>query len=205
MTKLKGPEKGNFFSLSVLLDIYSRYVTGWLLADREQASLAERLIVEATSKQEIPPGQLTVQADRGSAMTSKPVAWLLADLGITKSHSRPHTSNDNPFSEAQFKTLKYQPDFPPRFGSIEDARTFCRRFFAWYNTSHRHAGIAYFTPEAIHLGYAPDLHAVRTQVLQSAYHRHPERFVRQVPQPPALPTAVWINPPTPLKETEVAH
>ncbi len=197
MTKLKGPQKGNFFSLYVLLDIYSRYVSGRLLADREQASLAERLIAEATNKQEILPGQLTVHADRGSAMTSQPVAWLLADLGITKSHSRPHTSNDHPFSEAQFKTLKYQPDFPARFGSREDARAFCRRFFAWYNTSHRHAGIGYFTPEAIHLGYAPDLHTVRTQVLRSAYDLHPERFVRHVPQPPALPTAVWINPPTP--------
>ena len=205
ITKLKGPQKGTFFSLYVLLDIYSRYVTGWSLADREQASLAERLIAEATTKQEIPPGQLTVHADRGSAMTSQPVAWLLADLGITKSHSRPHTSNDNPFSEAQFKTLKYQPDFPARFGSLEDARAFCRRFFPWYNTTHRHAGIGYFTPEAIHLGHAPDLHTVRTQVLQSAYDLHPERFVRQVPKPPALPTAVWINPPTPLKETEVAH
>ncbi len=205
ITKLKGPQKGTFFSLYVLLDIYSRYVTGWSLADREQASLAERLIAEATTKQEIPPGQLTVHADRGSAMTSQPVAWLLADLGITKSHSRPHTSNDNPFSEAQFKTLKYQPDFPARFGSLEDARAFCRRFFPWYNTTHRHAGIGYFTPEAVHLGHAPAFHTLRTQVLQSAYDLHPERFVRQVPKPPALPTAVWINPPTPLKETEVAH
>jgi len=140
-------------------------------------------------------------------MTAKPVAWLLADLGITKSHSRPHTSNDNPFSEAQFKTLKYQPDFPARFGSLEDARAFCRRFFPWYNAQHRHAGIGFFTPEAVHYGDAPALHALRTQVLQAAYDAHPLRFVRHVPQPPPLPTQAWINPPLSLKEkeSEVSH
>jgi len=207
ITKLLGPVTWTYYYLYVLLDIYSRYVTGWLLAEREQATLAERLIAEATANQGIPPGQLTLHADRGTAMTSKPVAWLLADLGVTKSHSRPHTSNDNPFSEAQFKTLKYQPDFPARFGGLEDARAFCRRFFPWYNTTHRHAGIGYFTPEAVHDGHAPALHTARIQILATAYATHPERFVRHVPQPPSLPTAAWINPPPSFKEKEqeVSH
>jgi putative transposase len=207
ITKLLGPVTWTYYYLYVLLDIYSRYVTGWLLAEREQAALAERLIAEATAHQGIAPGQLTLHADRGTAMTSKPVAWLLADLGVTRSHSRPHTANDNPFSEAQFKTLKYQPDFPARFGGLEDARAFCRRFFPWYNTAHRHAGIGYFTPEAVHSGHAPTLHAARTQVLTAIYDVHPERFVRHVPHPPALPTHTWINPPSSFKEkeSEVSH
>jgi putative transposase len=205
ITKLLGPVTWSYYYLYVLLDIYSRYVTGWLLADCEQAALAERLIADATAKQQIPAGRLTLHADRGTAMTSKPVAWLLADLGITKSHSRPHTSNDNPFSEAQFKTLKYRPDFPRRFDSLDDARSFCHRFFAWYNTQHRHAGIGYFTPEAVHLGQAPDLHRTRCHVLAAAYDAHPERFVQQQPVPPPLPTAAWINPPTITAEQEGAH
>ena len=205
ITKLLGPVTWSYYYLYVLLDIYSRYVTGWLLADCEQATLAERLIADTTAKQHIPAGQLTLHADRGTAMTSKPVAWLLTDLGITKSHSRPHTSNDNPFSEAQFKTLKYRPDFPRRFDSLEDARSFCRRFFAWYNTQHRHAGIGYFTPEAVHSGRAPDLHRTRCHVLAAAHDAHPERFVRQHPVPPPLPTAAWINPPTRTAEQEGAH
>jgi len=204
-TKLLGPVTWSYYYLYVLLDIYSRYVPGWLLADCEQAALAERLIAETTAKQHIPAGQLTLHADRGTAMTSKPVAWLLADLGITKSHSRPHTANDNPFSEAQFKTLKYRPDFPARFGSLDDARAFCHRFFAWYNTQHRHASIGYFTPEAVHSGQAPELHRTRYQVLATAYDAHPERFVRHQPVPPPLPTAAWINPPTITAEQEVAH
>ena len=205
ITKLLGPVPWSYYYLYVLLDIYSRYITGWLLAEHEQAALAERLIAEATANQAIPAGQLTLHADRGTAMTSKPVAWLLADLGVTKSHSRPHTSNDNPFSEAQFKTLKYRPDFPARFGGLEDARAFCRTFFLWYNTQHRHAGIGYFTPEAVHAGHAPTLHTTRTQILRAAYAAHPERFVRQIPVPPPPPTAAWINPPAPSTEQEVAH
>jgi len=205
ITKLLGPVTWSYYYLYVLLDIYSRNVTGWLLADCEQATLAERLIADSTAKQAIPAGQLTLHADRGTAMTSKPVAWLLADLGITRSHSRPHTSNDNPFSEAQFKTLKYRPDFPRRFDSLADARAFCHRFFAWYNTQHRHAGIGYFTPEAVHSGQTPELHRTRCHVLAAAYDAHPERFVRQHPVPPPLPTAAWINPPTITAEREVAH
>lgn len=205
ITKLRGPVTWSYYYLYVLLDLYSRYVTGWLLAEREQATLAERLIADAAAKQAIPAGQLILHADRGAAMTSKPVAFLLADLGITRSHSRPHTSNDNPFSEAQFKTLKYRPDFPARFGSLEDARSFCRGFFAWYNTEHRHAGIGFFTPEAVHTGQAPALHAARTQVLDGAYATHPERFVRQRPTPPSLPTAAWINPPAAATGEEGTH
>ncbi len=204
-TKLLGPAAWSYYCLYVLLDSSSRYVTGWLLAEREHAALAETLIAEATAKQEVPPGQLTLHADRGDAMIAKPVAWLLADLGVARSHSRPPTSNDNPFPEAQFKTLKYQSTFPARFGSVEDARAFCRRFFAWYNTDHRHSGIGYFTPEAVHSGQAAALHADRQLVLQAASDAHPERFVRHVPQPPPLPTAAWINPPPPSKESEVTH
>jgi putative transposase len=205
ITKLLGPVTWSYYYLYVLLDIYSRYVTGWLLAECEQATLAERLIADTTAKQAIPAGQLTLHADRGTAMTSKPVAWLLADLGITRSHSRPHTSNDNPFSEAQFKTLKYRPDFPRRFANLDDARAFCHRFFAWYNTEHRHAGIGYCTPEAVHTGAAPGQHVARQQVLTTAYAAHPERFVQHHPVPPPLPTAAWINPPTITAEQEVAH
>ena len=179
----------------MLLDISRRYVTGWLLAEREQAALAEGLIAEAAAQQGIAPGQLTLHADRGSSMTSKPVALLLADLGVTKTHARPHVSNDNPFSEAQFKTLKYRPDFPARFESLEAARAFCRTFFPWYNTEHRHAGLGLLTPAVVHAGQAEAAHAARRQVLAGAYARHPERFVRRAPQPPPLPTAAWINPP----------
>lgn len=148
------------------------------------------------AKQGIEPGRLTIHADRGSSMASKPVALLLADLGIVKSHGRPHTSNDNPYSEAQFKTLKYGPAFPARFGSIEDARAFCREFFAWYNTEHRHSGIALLTRATVHSGRAEDVRASRAVTLAKAYAEHPERFVRRPPTPPPLPTAVWINPPS---------
>jgi putative transposase len=195
ITKLLGPATWTYFYLYVLLDIYSRYVTGWLLAEREQAALAERLIAEAAAQQGIPAGQLTLHADRGSAMTSKPVALLLADLGITKTHGRPHVSNDNPFSEAQFKTLKYRPDFPARFGSLEDARAFCQGFFPWYNHAHRHAGLGLLPPAVVHYGQAESVRAARQTVLAGAYARHPERFVRRPPAPPPLPTAAWINPP----------
>ncbi len=196
ITKLKGPAKWTWFYLYVILDVFSRYVPGWMVATRESAALAERLIADTLAKEGIAPGTLTIHADRGSSMASRPVALLLADLGVAKSHSRPHTSNDNPYSEAQFKTLKYRPGFPDRFGSIEDARAFCQRFFPWYNTEHRHAGIGLMTPATVHAGRAEDVRAARAVTLAQAYAVHPERFVRRPPTPPELPTAVWINPPS---------
>ncbi len=195
ISKLKGPAKWTSYYLYVLLDVFSRYVPGWMVATAESAALAKRLIADSVEKQGVAPGRLTVHADRGSSMRSKPVALLLADLGIAKSHSRPHTSNDNPYSEAQFKTLKYRPGFPARFGSIEDARSFCRRFFTWYNEEHRHVGIGLLTPAIVHAGRAPEVRAARAITLDAAYAAHPERFVRRPPRPPELPTAVWINKP----------
>lgn len=194
ITKLKGPATWTWFFLYVLLDVFSRYVVGWLLAHRESGTLADRLIAETVAREGVTSG-LTIHADRGSSMRSKPVALLLADLGITKSHSRPHVPDDNPFSESQFKTLKYHPGFPARFGSIEDARAFCRTFFAWYNAEHRHSSIGLMTPEMVHRGRAQEVRAARRLVLDAAYAAHPERFVRKRPEPPPLPTAVWINPP----------
>jgi putative transposase len=195
ITKLLGPVKWTYFYLYVILDIFSRYTVGWMVAHRESAALAKRLIRETCDKQGILPGQLTIHADRGSSMKSKPVALLLADLGVTKTHSRPHVSNDNPFSESQFKTLKYRPDFPPRFGSIEDSRMFCRTFFHWYNNDHRHQGVALLTPETVHYGRAGSVIAARQEVLHGAYAAHPERFVRKLPVAHPLAEAVWINPP----------
>ena len=195
ITKLMGPAKWTYFYLYVILDIFSRYVVGWMVAERESAALAERLIAESCTKHNIVPSQLTLHADRGSSMRSKPVAALLADLGITKTHSRPHVSNDNPFSESQFKTMKYRPEFPDRFGSIQDARLFCHPFITWYNTEHHHTGIALLTPAVVHYGLAQQVLAARQLTLLAAYSAHPERFVRQPPQPPQLPTAVWINSP----------
>lgn len=195
ITKLHGPAKWTYYYLYVIIDIYSRYVTGWMIADRESAVLAEKLLADTIIKQNVDRGTLTIHADNGSSMASKPVAFLLADLGVTKTHSRPHVSNDNPFSEAHFKTLKYRPDFPDRFGSIEDARAFCQRFFHWYNETHRHSGIAYHTPATVHYGQHQTIHAVRADVLAAAYTRNPERFVRKHPQPPTLPEAAWINKP----------
>jgi putative transposase len=197
ITKLLGPAKWTYFYLYVILDVFSRYVVGWMVAHRETATLAERLIRETCARQGIAPGALTLHADRGSSMTSKPVALLLADLGVTKTHSRPHVSNDNPFSEAQFKTLKYRPEFPDRCGSILDARGFCQMFFPWYNTAHHHSGIGLLTPEDVHLGRAATRTAARAGVLALAYAAHPERFVRGAPQPPVVPSAVWINAPKP--------
>ena len=195
ITKLRGPAKWTYYYLYVILDIFSRYVVGWMVAPQEASALATRLIEESCQKQGIVSGQLTVHADRGSSMASKPVAFLLADLGVTKTHSRPHVSNDNPYSESQFKTLKYRPDFPKRFGSIEDARAFCQGFFRWYNREHRHSGIALLTPEVVHFGRADDVLEDRRRVLAAAYAAHPERFVRKAPQPALLPEAAWINPP----------
>jgi len=204
ITKLLGPVKWTYFYLYVILDIFSRYVPGWLLAREENSSLAKRLIEETCQKQAIRPGQLIIHSDRGSAMTSKPVALMLSDLGVTKSLSRPQVSNDNPYSEAQFKTLKYRPSFPDRFGSVQDARTLCRDFFTWYNTEHRHSGIGMMTPEAVHLGRASEIAAARQQTLFAAYGHHPERFVRRPPSPPVLPSAAWINPPRPKTASQDA-
>jgi len=203
ITKLMGPVKWTYFYLYVILDIFSRYAIGWMVATRESAALAKRLIIETCEKQGIEPGQLTIHADRGSSMKSKPLALLLADLGVVKTHSRPHVSNDNPFSESQFKTLKYRPDFPKRFGSLEDSRMFCQTFFHWYNREHRHQGIALLTPETVHFGNAPQVIAARQEVLQAAYEAHPERFVRKPPASLPLPEAVWINPPVKKKEGSI--
>jgi putative transposase len=206
ITKLKGPATWSCYYLYVILDVFSRYVVGWLIAEREAAALASELIDATCHKEGISVAQLTLHADRGSSMTSKPVAHLLADLGVTKSHSRPYVSNDNPFSEAQFKTLKYQPTFPARFGSLQDARAWVRAFFDWYNHQHHHSGLGLMTPAAVHRGLADQLYAQRQQVLQAAYQSHPERFVRGQPGPPALPTAVWINPPaTTTTTTQPSH
>jgi putative transposase len=195
ITKLLGPAKWTYYYLYVILDIYSRYVPGWMLAHTESARLAEALLADTVTNQDIGHGQLTVHADRGSPMVAKPVAFLLADLGVTKSHSRPHCSNDNPFSESQFRTMKYRPEFPERFGCYADAHTFCGRFFRWYNGEHRHSGIGFHTPADVHYGRAEAVREKRAIVLNDAYAIHPERFVRKPPQPPALPTAVWINEP----------
>jgi putative transposase len=195
ITKLLGPVKWSYFYLYVILDIFSRYVVGWMIAPHESSTLAKRLIAETCEKQNVLPGQLTIHADRGSSMKSKPVALLLADLGITKSHSRPHVSDDNPYSESQFKKLKYRPAFPDRFGSIQDGRSFCQNFFPWYNCEHRHSGIGLLTPEVVHYGQAEAVTSQRRIVLASAFDEHPERFVHGLPVPPTVPEAAWINKP----------
>lgn len=200
ITKLKGPAKWTYYHLYVILDIYSRYVVGWMIAHREQAELAKRLIKDTCIKQQIQAEQLTIHADRGSSMKSKAVAFLLADLGVTKTHNRPYVSNDNPFSESQFKTLKYCPEFPERFGSIEDARSFCRNFFSWYNGEHKHSGIGLLTPEQVHYGMDTEILQQRSHVLEMAYKEHPNRFKGKIPKPLPVPQSVWINPPK-LPET----
>ncbi len=195
ITKLKGPAKWTYYYLYVILDVFSRYAVGWTVQHREDSQVAKALIAQVCDQQQIDRGQLTVHADRGSSMTSKPVAFLLADLGVTKTHNRPYTSTDNPYSEAHFKTLKYRPGFPARFDSIEHARAFSRDFFGWYNHQHRHSGIGLMTPATVHHGHAKQTHAARSRVLDAAYATTPERFVRRPPRPPALPTAAWINKP----------
>jgi len=195
ITKLLGPVKWTYYYLYVILDIFSRYVPGWLLARVESSALAKQLIEETCLRQGIAQDQLIIHSDRGPAMTSKTVALLLSDLGVTKSLSRPHVSNDNPYSEAQFKTLKYRPGFPQRFGCEQDGRAHCRGFFTWYNNDHRHSGIGMMTPQSVHYGHAPHIHAARQQTLATAYALHPERFVKHPPSPPELPKAAWINPP----------
>ena len=197
ISKLKGPVKWTYFHLYVILDIYSRYVVGWMVAERESAELAKRLVRETCLKQGIGKEQLTLHADRGTSMKSKCLALLLSDLGVTKTHSRPHVSNDNPYSESQFKTLKYRPQFPNRFGSIQDARSFCDTFFNWYNNEHHHSGIALMTPHMVHYGLAAKATVSRQVALDRAYENYPERFVNKAPKAPVLPEAVWINPPAP--------
>lgn len=201
ITRLRGPGKRDFYHLYSIIDIYSRYTVGWLLAAREREELAERLIADTLAAQHITADQLTIHADRGSSMTSRTVAQLLCDLGVTRSHSRPRVSNDNPFSEAQFKTLKYRPDFPDRFTSIEEARAHCKAFFWWYNHEHYHCGIGWYHPADVHYGRMEGVYQARAQVLTAAYHRHPERFVRRAPTPPVIPTTVWINPPLDDQDT----
>ena len=195
ITKLMGPAKWTYFYLYVIIDIFSRRIVGWHVADAENAALFKALFDDAVTKHNVPPGQLTLHADRGAPMTAKLTVQLLADLGVTKSHSRPHVSNDNPFSESHFKTMKYHPKFPKRFGCIEDAKAFCRTFFSWYNQDHHHAGIGLMTPDQVHYGQADAVHATRQHVLDAAFRKNPERFVGKSPRPPEKPTAAWINPP----------
>jgi putative transposase len=195
ITKVLGPVKWTYYHLYVMLDIFSRFVVGWMVANRETGELATQFIAETCRNQGIQPGELTIHSDRGTSMRSKPVAFLLADLGITKTHSRPRVSNDNPFSESQFKTMKYRPDFPSQFGSLEDARAFCQDFFQWYNEEHRHSGIGYLTPAMVHSGYTEQVQTQRQQVLNAAYELHPERFVRKPPVVIPVPDKVWINRP----------
>lgn len=200
ITKLKGPAKWTCFHLYVILDIFSRFVVGWLIAPRECAELAQQLIADTVARHDVEPGRLTLHADRGAAMRSKPVASLLVDLDVAKSHSRPHVSDDNPYSESQFKTMKYRPGFPERFGCIEDARAHCQAFFPWYNAEHCHSGIGYMTPHSVHYGLAADLRLIRQATLDAAFLAHPNRFKNKRPQLPPMPTAAWINPPSEEKK-----
>jgi putative transposase len=204
ITKLLGPTKHTFYYLYVILDVYSRYVPGWLLADCESEALAQHLVRETCEKQNIPLGQLTLHADRGSTMTSKPLALLLSDLGIVKSHSRPRSANDNPYSEAQFKTMKYRPDYPAFFASLLEARAWAQRFFQWYNCEHKHSALHLLTPAVVHYGHAPSVLRARQAVVQQAQAAHPERFVKGPPTLPSLPPAVWINRPQPVLNLAVA-
>jgi len=195
ITKLRGPAKWSYYYLYAMLDVYSRYMVGWMIAERELAELGGELIAQTCAKQGIQPGELTIHADRGGAMKAKSVALLMADLGVNKSHSRPHVSNDNPYSEAQFRTPKYYPTYPGRFGSLADARQWAHDFFGWYNHEHHHSGLGLLTPADVHYGRAETVLVQRQMVMQQAYARHPERFVNGLPRLPELPTAVWINPP----------
>lgn len=202
ITKLLGPAKWTYFYLYVILDIFSRYVVGWMLAYRESAELAKKLIKQTVERHAIAPGTLTVHADRGASMTSNPVAFLLAGLGITKTHSRPYVSNDNPYSESQFKTMKYRPEFPDRFGCYQHAHQFCGEFFPWYNHEHHHSGLGYLTPYEVHYGLAQKRREQRAAVLQQAYERNPKRFVQGVSRPALLPTVAWINKPKEMPRTQ---
>jgi putative transposase len=200
VTKLRGPEPRVFYFLYTMIDIYSRYTVAWMVATCESEELARQFIREAQEKQRVPEGQLTIHSDRGAIQTAKSVAVLMADLGVTKSHSRPKTSNDNPFSEAQYKTLKYRPDYPDRFAGLAHARDWCAEFFQWYHHDHRHSGIGFHTPYDVHHGLAQRVREYRAEILADAHRRHPERFVNKHPEPPALPEQAWINKPTDEKE-----
>ncbi|MGH8997702.1 MAG: IS3 family transposase [Acidimicrobiales bacterium] len=201
ISKLLGPEKWSYYYLYVIIDIFSRYVPGWMLARAENATLAKALVSETLEKQGVGANQLVLHSDRGSPMTAKPFVFLMADLGVTSSYSRPHTSNDNPYSESHFRTLKYRPEFPRRFGSYEDAHAWCTRFFDWYNHEHRHSGVGFHTPADVHYGRAESLRRQRAHVLDAAYVAHPERFVRKPPVPPRLPAVAWINEPKEVTAT----
>ncbi len=205
ITKLKGPLRGEYYDLYVVLDTFSRYVVAWCVAPRESGELAKELIENAIVRFKVEPGQLSIHADRGSSMTSRPVIELYNFLGIVRSHSRPHVSNDNPFSESQFKTLKYCPDFPERFGCIQDARAFCVAFFAYYCDEHRHSGIGYHTPASVHFGTAAEICVQRTKTLGTAYEANPSRFGHRRPKPPELPSVAWINEPIKPTEEEAAQ
>ncbi len=202
VTRLLGPKKGRYLYLYVILDIFSRYVTGWMVAERETAGLAGRLIEEGCLRHGVRPEALTLHSDRGAPMTAKCTAQLLADLGVAQSLGRPRVSNDNPYSEAQFKTVKYHPGFPGRFADAAEAKEFCRSFFTWYNTEHRHGGIGLLTPEQVHLGRAAEVLRQRQEVLAAAYAAHPERFVAGPPKAAELPKEVWINPPLPVTKVD---
>lgn len=204
ITKLHGPHKWTYYYLYVVIDIYSRYVVGWMVTDRESSELARTLLAETIRKEGVDPRRLTVHADRGSSMTSKPVAFLLADLGVTKTHSRPHVSNDNPHIESHFKTLKYQPEFPSEFANLAEARAFCQTFFRWYNTEHRHSALALLTPADVHHGRAQTKLEQRQVVLDASYESHPERFVNGKPKVQQIPTASYINRPTQSDDLENA-
>jgi putative transposase len=205
ITKLRGPVKWTYFYLYVVLDVFSRYVTGWMVANRETAELAKCFLKETIRKHKIPPDQLNIHGDRGRPMVAQPVAFMLSDLGVTKTHSRPYVSDDNPYSESQFRTLKYRPEFPDRFGCLQDAQAFCQEFFHWYNNEHRHSGIGFLTPAMVHFGQTEAILAQRQAVLASAYQAHPERFVRRPPTPLPVPTAVWINKPGSSKTEPESH
>ena len=202
ITKLKGPVTWSYFYLYVILDIFSRYVVGWMVADREASTLAKKLIGQSCEKQNIGPDQLILHADRGPSMKSKLVANLLADLSITKTHSRPHVSDDNPYSEAHFKTLKYRPEFPKRFGSIQDSKQFCRTFFGWYNCEHKHSGVAMLTPETVHYGRSEAVLEKRQVALNNAFEINPKRFKGRMPVAASLPAAAWINKPATANNSE---
>jgi len=204
ITKLKAEDKWCYYYLYVIMDIYSRYVVGWCIAYKEDSEIAKELILDACLKNNIKPGQLTIHADRGSSMTSKLVSQLLIDLDVSKTHSRPHVSNDNCYSEAQFKTLKYRPDFPDRFANLQIAKEFCVEFFDWYNVEHHHSGIAMLTPETVHYGKADEVIAKRQAVLDLQYAARPERFVNKAPKHPTLPKAVYINQPTEVSKEQPA-
>ena len=195
ITRMRGPVTWSYYYLYVMLDVFSRYVVAWLLAEQESAILAQELVAAAYTKQNIEPGQLTIHADRGAPMMAKSMAMLMSDLGINESHSRPHVSDDNPYSEAQFHTVKYRPDYPDRFGCLSDARSWCEGFFPWYNNEHHHSALHLLTPADVHYGRAAEKLAQRHAVLQRAYVARPERFVNGPPTMPQLPAAVWINRP----------